>query len=175
MEPLLIVIIIVLLVVLSVKIFLKPDFADEPKLQDKNEVVKYPYKQKMLLTKTEYTFYRVLKEECDKRQYLICPKVRMEDFLEVTCDNEKLKYRGYIKSRHVDFMICNSKLHILCGIELDDSSHNNAKAQQSDAFKNQVFSQIKIPLHRIKVGKENYSERLNTILDSINSPLQEDK
>lgn len=63
----------------------------------------YPYKKKMLLTKTEYAFYNILKIKCDKNNVLICPKIRMEDFLEVTDKQNKLKYRGYIKSRHIHY------------------------------------------------------------------------
>ncbi|MDE7211838.1 MAG: DUF2726 domain-containing protein, partial [Lachnospiraceae bacterium] len=35
-----------------------------------------------------------------------------------------MKYRGYIKSRHVDFLICDSALHILAALELNDPSHS---------------------------------------------------
>ena len=69
----------------------------------------YPYEKKLLLTKTEYAFYKILKEKCDSRNLLICPKVRMEDFVKVTDKKNVLKYRGYIRSRHIDFLICNSK------------------------------------------------------------------
>lgn len=91
----------------------------------------------MLLTKTEYGFWKCLKQKCDEKGFIICPKVRMEDFLSVTVKDKKqlMKYRGYIKSRHIDFMICDSALHILAGLELDDRSHNSANAQKTDLFK----------------------------------------
>ncbi|MBQ8519172.1 MAG: DUF2726 domain-containing protein [Agathobacter sp.] len=130
-------------------------------------ITDYPYEKKMLLTKTEYAFYKILKAECDNRDYLICPKVRMEDFLEVTCKDEHLKYRGYIKSRHIDFIICDNKLHMLYGIELDDASHNSQKAQKTDDFKDKVFERIQIPLYRIKVGVGNYTEQLDNIFGKV--------
>lgn len=43
-----------------------------------------PYEKKMLLTKTEYGFWKCLKQKCDEKGFIICPKVRMEDFLSVT-------------------------------------------------------------------------------------------
>lgn len=129
---------------------------------------KYPYKKTNLLTKTEYSFYKILKEECDKRNFLICPKVRMEDFLEVTCKDEQLKYRGYIKSRHIDFMICDQDLRILCGIELDDPSHYTQKAQKADTFKNDVFKEIGLPLYRIKTGHGSYKEQLEAAFYVMN-------
>ena len=124
---------------------------------------KYPYKKRNLLTKTEYKFYKVLKKECDRRDYLICPKVRMEDFLEVTCKENRLKYRGYIKSRHIDFIICDSELRMLCGIELDDYTHDTREAKKADVFKNNVFKKIAVPLFRIYVGQESYEEQLQEV------------
>lgn len=133
---------------------------DNPKTEEKPIKNTYPYRKTNLLTKTEYGFYKTLKEECDKRNFLICPKVRMEDFLEVTCKDEQLKYRGHIKSRHIDFIICDQDLRILCGIELDDPSHYTQKAQKADTFKNDVFKEIGLPLYRIKTGHGSYKEQL---------------
>jgi len=128
----------------------------------------YPYKKKMLLTKTEYAFYNILKMKCDKKNVLICPKIRMEDFLEVTDKQNKLKYRGYIKSRHIDFMLCDSKLNLLAGIELDDKSHNEKEAAAIDHFKNRVFQTINMPLFRVKVMKaEQYCIQIDNILNKI--------
>lgn len=124
-----------------------------------------PYEKKMLLTKTEYGFWKCLKQKCDEKGFIICPKVRMEDFLSVTVKDKKqlMKYRGYIKSRHIDFMICDSALHILAGLELDDRSHNSANAQKTDLFKNQVFTVIGLPLFRVIIGGESYEAQLTRI------------
>ncbi len=138
------------------------------KRNENKTFTQYPYKSKMLLTKTEYAFYQILKTECDQNNMLICPKVRMEDFIETTTSEEKQKYRNYIKSRHIDFIICDSKLHILAGIELDDYSHNNTKAQKKDEFKNDVFKTINIPLYRIKTEKNEYINRIKEIINELN-------
>ena len=65
----------------------------------------------------------------------MCPKVRLEDFIYVTNKQELYKYRGYIKSRHIDFLICDNDLHIKFAIELDDKTHNTEKAKSTDEFK----------------------------------------
>lgn len=127
----------------------------------------YPYKAKMLLTKTEYTFFKTLQKLLDNNKYIICPKVRLEDFIEVTNKQELFKYRGYIKSRHIDFLICDNNLHILYALELDDKTHNSEKAKNTDDFKNKLFEKINIKLYRIKTD-ENYEEKL---LDIINSNI----
>ncbi len=124
---------------------------------------KYPYISRPLLTKTEYAFYKVLRKYTDRHNLLICPKVRMEDFIKVTAKKNYARYRGYIKSRHVDFIICDNDLNILCGIELDDSSHNTEKAQEIDKFKNNTFKAIEIPLYRIKTSS-NYNEEISQII-----------
>lgn len=168
METLLFIVIILLAAyVVYTKFFEKKregvsaDSCEEPKQEQQ-----YPYERKNLLTKTEYTFFKALKLFCDENQLLFCPKVRMEDFISVTDKQNNAKYRGYIKSRHIDFMLCDEQLHILCGIELDDKSHNTQKAQKTDDFKNKVFAQINIPLFRISTTS-NYREDLWKIYKNL--------
>lgn len=126
-----------------------------------------PYEKKMLLSKAEYVFYNILKKKCDENNLIICPKVRMEDFLNVTDKKNTLKYRGYIRSRHIDFMICNSKLFLLAGIELDDNSHQNNKVAQVDEFKNKVFEIIKLPLFRIRMSQGMYESQIDNIIKTL--------
>lgn len=123
------------------------------------------YKRKQLLTKTEYTFYGLLKKKCDESSLLICPKVRLEDFIDVTAE-EKMKYRGYIKSRHIDFLICDFKLRIVAAIELDDSSHKSSKAQSADTFKNELYRAIGLSLYRITTS-ENYNEKVEKMIQEL--------
>lgn len=126
-----------------------------------------PYRRRNLLTKTEYNFYITLKNTFDTYKLNICPKVRLEDIAEVTDKTKLSKYRGYIKSRHVDFIICDYNLYPLFAIELDDYSHNTIKAQNIDEFKNKLFSTIGLPLYRIIVGS-NYVYELEKILYTLN-------
>lgn len=127
-----------------------------------------PYQRNNLLTKTEYKFYLILKKKCDEQNLLICPKVRLEDFILVPLEdfNEKQKYRGHIKSRHVDFLITDSNLHILAGIELDDPTHDTEQAKIIDEFKDNLFATIGIPLFRIKTNTR-YSTHIDSVLQNI--------
>lgn len=127
----------------------------------------YPYEKKYLLSAAEYKFYKILKEKCDEADLLICPKVRMEDFLTVTDMQNRAKYRGRIKSRHIDFVICNEDLYMLAGLELDDSSHNSAAAQEADRFKDNVFQTIGLPLYRIATEPRCYAERIDEMIDEL--------
>lgn len=147
----------------------KNDLQDDNPRKSPNQLTEYPYEKKMLLTKTEYAFYNILKIKCDKNNLLICPKVRMEDFINVTDRKNVLKYRGYIKSRHIDFMICDNKLHLLAGIELDDKSHQKKDAAEIDEFKNKVFKTIQIPLFRVKISQGDYDNQLDKIIQEIHT------
>lgn len=147
------------------------------KIQDKAEKQiptqipdQIPYEKKMLLTKAEYSFYIKLKEECDKNNLLICPKVRMEDFINVTDQKNYTKYRGYIKSRHIDFIICDNKLHIKAGIELDDNTHKKEKIKQIDELKEKIFKQISLPLFRIKMSDGYYKDQIQGIINTLLQP-----
>lgn len=125
----------------------------------------YPYAAKNLLTNTEYAFFRKLRTVIPG-SYMICPKVRLEDLCYVTDKQNYLRYRGYIRSRHVDFVICDFNCNILLAIELDDASHEDRTARQIDDFKNKLFKKIGIPLYRVPV-QENYQKDLDLIIEAL--------
>lgn len=124
------------------------------------------YYKSSLLTRTEAIFYDILKYKCDINDLTICPKVRLEDFIKVREIGEKQSYRGRIKSRHVDFLICDRNLNPLCGIELDDNSHNSWKARKADKFKNELYKAINLPLYRVRTGT-NFESHINQIVSDI--------
>ena len=127
-----------------------------------------PYTKKELMNSSEKAMYDSLKTFTDSKGYIIFAKVRLEDFVSVNVKEfkELQRYRGYIKSRHVDFLICDGKKNVLMAIEVDGKSHNAKKAQETDEFKNKVFKTIGIPLYRIEVGT-NYNEELEKIFWEI--------
>lgn len=130
-----------------------------------------PYKKKHLLSKTEYAFWKILQNKANENGILICPKVRMEDFIEITSSKRsRQSWRGRVKSRHIDFIICDCNLRMLAGVELDDDTHKYNKATiESDKFKNEVFKKIEVPLYRIVVGKDDYNKQIDDMLNSMRS------
>lgn len=126
-----------------------------------------PYRRARLLTKTEHSFFVILIRQALLRGMLVCPKVRLEDIAFVIDKKNKEKFRGYIKSRHIDFVLINAQGETIAGIELDDPSHDTEKAQKTDRFKTELFKTIGVPLIRIKTGTD-YIVQLNTIFDSLN-------
>ena len=156
------------------EIYLSDKTLDSPPLKElaKEEPEYMPYAKGSLLTKTEHTFFVALVREALKRRLLVCPKVRLEDIIFVTDWQNRFKYRGYIKSRHVDFVLINPRGETACAIELDDPSHYSAKAAQADEFKNKLFYTVKIPLIRIFVGSD-YIKEINAAFDALQFPKAE--
>lgn len=130
---------------------------------------KMPYRHRHILTKPEYAFWNVLRTKVAKYDLLICPKVRMEDFLSVSAktDRQRQAWRGKIKSRHIDFILCDKDMRMLAGIELDDASHGTKEAMRLDRFKNQVFETIGLPLFRVIVRNGDYSAQIDGILRAL--------
>lgn len=123
----------------------------------------FPFKYKYILSNCEYRFYNTLKIFTDSKGYLICPKVGLKDLFDVTIQGkEYMKYWGKISKKHIDFLICDDKLHPLCAIELDDSSHNKAEAKENDEFKNKLFAVANLPLYRIPTAKTYTEEYIKT-------------
>lgn len=172
MDFLLLLIIAILLIILHQKTKTQTNQQQTETTETPNQETLYPYAKKHLLSKAEYAFYQVLKTECDKYNLLICPKVRMEDFINVTDKQNYTKYRGYIKSRHIDFLLCDTKLQIIGAIELDDNSHTTEKAQKTDELKNNIFKAISLPLFRVKMSDGAYQAQIDNIIKNLNAQVK---
>lgn len=125
-----------------------------------------PYMRRDVLTRAEYTFFAMLNKAVADKGFYVCPKVRLEDFLYVRDKKNLSKWRGHIRSRHVDFLICDAKMQVVAGIELDDKSHEAEKQKVVDKFKDDVFTTVQIPLFRVKVGS-NYEARIGEIIGKL--------
>jgi len=121
----------------------------------------YPYVSSgTLLTKSELRFYSVFRKVLPDG-YMICPKVRMEDIIQVKgglANKDRMSWRGRIKSRHLDFVVCStSDARIFFCIELDDSSHNRSDRQERDIFVNKAMQDAGVPLLRVLTSR-SYSK-----------------
>ena len=121
-------------------------------------------KNDYLLTKTELNFYRELIKITNELNLVIFPKIRLADIFK----HNELKDFNKIKSKHIDFLLCDkSNCKIRLAIELDDYSHNTNKALKNDNFKNEIFKQTNLPLIRIKVNNIYNIEELKEKIDSM--------
>lgn len=88
-------------------------------------------------------------------EYIVLSKVRIEDFVETRNGNGKYGARGRIKSRHVDFLICDKITTApLLAIELDGGAHNKASVKERDSFVDELYRSISLPIHHIHVGED---------------------
>ena len=125
---------------------------------------------KSIVTETEKMFYKRLVIYCSPKMYTVNMKTRLEDLVEYSKGMsfaEKQKYRGQIKSRHVDFLIVDSELKPVFAIELDDNSHLKQKAMETDKFKDELFQKIGIPLYRIPADESIWNIELDRIFEKI--------
>lgn len=126
-------------------------------------------KRKNFLSPAERSFFGVLEQVIDGKYYIF-PKVRFEDIVQVKKGVERKKaygLRGRIKSRHIDFVLCDkSTLEVQICIELDDTSHKRKDRIERDAFVDKVLEISSIPIVRITAQKRY-------LLEDIRSKLRE--
>jgi hypothetical protein len=139
-----------------------------------NKVNKLPYKKKdYFFSIAEKNFFNLLKPISQELNYEIFSKVRLEDLFWLPKMDKSLRmhYRGKIRSRHIDFVLCDKKNNYkpVLGIQLNDSSHKFKKVKEVDDFKNKVFKDSDLPLISFWVQKNYNNERIKElILESIN-------
>ena len=61
-------------------------------------------------------------------------------------------------------MLCDNRLHLLAGIELDDLTHTQSDVKIIDDLKTGIFNAIRLPLFRVKIS-DSYDEPIDQILD----------
>jgi hypothetical protein len=159
----------ILIVVVVVLIFVTPK-------QKKNTNKEYKYKkQKALFSPAEINFKKSLNKIVVNRNFIVYGKVRIADII-TPAINKKSNYKKWlgafaqIQSKHVDYVICDERDYsVLCVIELDDSSHNTAKAKKRDALVNQAYQSAGIEIVRVKATK---SYLLKELLDLFSDDMQ---
>lgn len=98
------------------------------------------YEKVPLLTKREWNEYQILKEAAARRGLMICPKVRLLDLVEPKPNARNNKtLLNKVMSKHVDFVICNQDMEVICIIELDDTTHLRQDRMERDDFVDAVL------------------------------------
>ena len=135
----------------------------------------YPYQLRPhLLTAAERAFFAVLQEAAGD-QFLVFAQVRVADVVQVIKGTEPWsRYFNRIKSKHVDFLLCEPKTVIpLAAIELDDSTHDRPERQARDRFLDQVFQAAGLPLIHVPVQRAYSVTELQHVLVSALSKRPE--
>ena len=110
------------------------------------------------LSPSELSFFRVLKQVVGNKAHICC-KVALKDLFFVS-DSDRRRHTIYankINLKHVDFLLCApDTLKPLCGIELDDSSHQRTDRVARDLFVDKVFTTAGLKLIRFE-NKKSYA------------------
>ncbi len=136
------------------------EIPEEPKEAEEIDYAR-AYLPKYILTKNEWIQYKKLKEITDKKNLVICPKVRLLDIIEPRRGEKKYKTLFYkIQSKHVDFVICDQNLYIKAIIELDDATHDREDRKSRDEFVDLILGSVGYRVIHTRYITEN-------ILDNI--------
>lgn len=111
----------------------------------------------LLVNGSERAAWHLLKE-LPLGAYAVCPKVRIEDFVYAS-GVERNRLRGYIKSRHVDFLLVDKEWNPMLVVEVDGGSHHHEKRKARDELVDRVLQSAGIPVLRLRVG-ENWRDRV---------------
>lgn len=132
----------------------------------------YELRPSIFVNSSELALFTAFERHKPNGYHIFC-KIRLEDILrvrkDITHQQTNWQYRGRIKSRHVDFAICNSDGVFMCAIELDGTSHISAQSRMVDDFKNSIFAHSGLKLHRVKTG-DNYERFAKSLWLQITHP-----
>ena len=80
-----------------------------------------------------------------------------------------MHYRGKVRSRHVDFVLCDLQYYQpRLMVELDDWRHKYADRKEVDDYKDRALNDAGLPVLRIKVaGHYDKGELENKMLELI--------
>ena len=102
-----------------------------------------------LMSPAELAFFAVL-EPIVRSSYMISSKVRLADLFDVRQERGQQAAFNKISRKHIDFVLTDYQTsRILCGIELDDSSHNYPDRIERDRFVDELFAEKQLPLLRV--------------------------
>ena len=128
------------------------------------------FRRRFLLSKPEKYFYNVLREVFGN--YTILPKVRLADLVEAERRHPKWQSNfNRIKSKHIDFVICDAWLCPLVAVELDGSSHNRPDRKQRDDLVDRILSEASLEIvHVPRQQRYLYKEIRNLVLPKLSAP-----
>lgn len=137
--------------------------------QKKHNSTPLPYEpRKWILSKAELSFFHCLQNAISPEEHIIFTKVRLEDIIKVKKDTNSSEYnaaRNRIKSKHIDFVICDAKTsEIQRLIELNDQSHKNTDRIERDNFIKEISEITGNDLITINAQRTYNIEEIRNIL-----------
>lgn len=107
-------------------------------------------KQGSILTDAEKKIYNFLEFRLPN-SVKIMTKIRLADLIKLKDDNLNNKDAFYkIAYKHIDFVVLNNDLELMCAIELNDYTHELSERMERDSFVDKVMKECGIPLFWIR-------------------------
>lgn len=105
------------------------------------------YRPVSFVSPAEQKFFTALQSYVAQRA-VVLSKVRLADLAQPIAARRTYWQGSFnkIASKHVDFVLCDSKLSPLCVLELDDSSHDRLDRRNRDKFVDSVLQDIGLPI-----------------------------
>ena len=92
-------------------------------------------------------------------------------------EKDYMAYFNKIKAKHTDFVLCDpDTLEILCGVELDDPSHDRPERIERDEFVDHVYEAAGIPLIHVwmPITEKELEKELLAVIQSLTDQTAED-
>ena len=127
------------------------------------QVFKLSFKKKLyFFSIAERKFYDVLKEVAHELNYELFAKVRWADIIYSNSKGKEWWSNwGRIKSKHVDFLLCEKHDYTpAIIIQLDDSSHSRQDRVNRDNFEAETLKLAGLKLVRFKVQQDYLKEEI---------------
>jgi hypothetical protein len=157
--PLVVVIVILLIVAAVIKTVLG---------QKAREPQNYPYeKEQTLFSPAERSFLGVLEQTVSGR-FRFMGKVRLADVVKVKGGLSKSTWQNAfnkIQSKHVDIVACDpATFSIQFVVELDDSTHSQARRQNRDQFVDNTLQAAGVPVIHVTAKKAYSAQDIQGVL-----------
>ena len=117
-----------------------------------------PYRlREQFLSTPELALFRTLQKMVG-RDYLICPKVSLNDIFYIVRPNENVHFFNKFFRKHVDFLLCElDTFKPAFGIELVKPV-SKTETREADQFMADLFLSVGLPLAHVQ-SSEHYSEQ----------------
>lgn len=131
-----------------------------------------PYFRKpFLLSKPEKYFYNVLREVFGN--HTVLAKVRLADLVEANRRHPNWQANfNRIRSKHIDFVICDGWLCPLIAVELDGSSHKRVDRQQRDNLVDEILKKVSLQIVHVPRQKQYFHKEIRQLLLPKLAPSQ---
>lgn len=135
------------LVLLIIVIAVISVFLGKAKLLKAHEVWPF-YPRKPLTNPEQILYFRLLNALPD---HIILAQVQLSRFLGVKKGNNFQSWLNRINRLSADYVICSKDASVVAVIELDDTSHNNSKRQETDRKKDKAIRDAGLKIIRWNV------------------------